>query len=154
MKDERFTEKPPIHKHEEFAEHKWIRTKDGEIDDMAMSFDYHNGPICERCGYTFCVLCEPDGWNKKSCVINEYRCPNCSQVLYEKDIVKKWAETHNGDDYCGYCHFSDDCKHGVSGGPNGPIYPPCVDCDYEYYIDADLLLEAIQNGDEELYEQN
>lgn len=91
MKDERFTAKPPIHKHEEFAEHKWRRTKDREIDDFAMSFDYHNGPICERCGYTFCVYCEPDGWDKQPCVINEYRCPNCYRSLSKKDK------------FCSYC---------------------------------------------------
>ena len=55
MKDEMLTAKSPIHKHEEFAEHEWRRTKDGEIDDMAICFDYHNGPVCERCGYASCA---------------------------------------------------------------------------------------------------
>ena len=63
----------------------------GEIDDMAMSVGYHNGPFCKRCCYTFCVLCNPNGWNEEPCVIDEYRCPSCNHLLSEKDR------------FCSYC---------------------------------------------------
>lgn len=85
MNDERLIPKSLIHIHEEYTERDWERTESGEIDDMAMSVGYHNGPFCKRCWYTFCVLCDPDGWNKETCVIDEYRCPNCNHLLSKND---------------------------------------------------------------------
>lgn len=83
--------KQPIHVHEEFQEHDWYRNEDGEIDEFAFDADYHNGPMCKRCYYSFCVHCDPNGWNKKLCVIDEYKCPRC-----EKYISK-------GTKYCSNC---------------------------------------------------
>ena len=45
-----------------------------------MAYDYHNGPVCQRCGYTFCIFCDPNGWDKKPCIIDEDRCPNCNKL--------------------------------------------------------------------------
>lgn len=91
MSDSRLIPKPLVHKHEEYPEHQWRRTESGEIDDAAIIYGYHNGPMCERCGYSFCVLCDPDGWNKELCVIDEYHCPNCDHLLGKHDK------------FCGYC---------------------------------------------------
>lgn len=91
MSDERLTPKPLIHKHEEFPEHDWYRTEDGEIDEFAMSVGFHNGPVCKRCGYSFCHWCEPDGWNAEPCVVDEYRCSNCNHLL------------NKGDKFCSEC---------------------------------------------------
>ena len=85
MNDSRLIPKPLIHRHEEYPEHQWRRKENGEIDDFAMEIGYHNGPVCERCGYSFCEHCEPDGYDKGPCVIDEYYCPNCNHFLYEKD---------------------------------------------------------------------
>lgn len=91
MNDKRMIPRSLIHKHEEYPEHQWERTETGEIDDGAMMYEYHNGPVCERCGYTFCILCDPSGYDKEPCVIDEYRCPNCEHLLNEKDKL------------CNYC---------------------------------------------------
>lgn len=91
MNDERLTPKPLIHKHEEFPEHQWRRNEYGNIDEFAMGFGYHNGPVCERCGYSFCEHCEPNGWKNTDCVIDEYFCPNCERKLWR------------GDKFCKYC---------------------------------------------------
>lgn len=85
MSDKRMIPKPLIHKHEEYPEHQWERTENGEIDDGAMMYENHNGPVCERCGYMFCIFCDPNGWDKEPCVIDEYYCPNCGRLIYEKD---------------------------------------------------------------------
>lgn len=85
MNDSRLIPKPLIHIHEEYPEHQWRRKENGEIDDFAMEFGYHNGPVCERCGYSFCEHCEPDGYDKGPCVIDEYRCPNCNHLLSKND---------------------------------------------------------------------
>mgnify|MGYP003253452252 CR=1 FL=1 len=88
---ERDTAKEILHIHQEFSEHQWRRTEKGEIDEFAMCVDCHNGPVCERCGYSFCERCEPNGWDEEPCVIDEYRCPTCNENIGRSDK------------YCKYC---------------------------------------------------
>ena len=78
---ERDTAKEILHIHQEFSEHQWRRTAEGKIDEFAMYVDCHSGPVCERCGYSFCEHCEPNGWNEEPCVIDEYRCPTCNENI-------------------------------------------------------------------------
>ena len=59
--------------------------------------------------------------------------------------VLKWAEEHDGDEWCQYCRFSDDCDVGVRGGPNGPIFPPCADGEAEMCLYENAILEAIES---------
>lgn len=61
--------------------------------------------------------------------------------------VLKWAEEHDGDDWCQYCRYGDECEGGVRGGPNSPIYPPCADGEPEMCLDESAVLEAIENED-------
>ncbi len=75
--------KPPVHIYEEYPEHDWKRKENGDIDDFAWDGDYHNGPMCKRCYYSFCVLCNPNGWDKKRCIIDEYKCPKCGMDISE-----------------------------------------------------------------------
>lgn len=63
--------------------------------------------------------------------------------------VEEWLDKHEGDDYCNYCKFRMDCK-GITCGPRGPYFPPCADGNVEDYIDEDELLEAIEDGDEDI----
>lgn len=59
--------------------------------------------------------------------------------------VDEWMENHDGEDYCHYCIHSGDCR-GITGGPNGPIYPPCCDSDFrEELLDVDALLEDLES---------
>lgn len=49
---------------------------------------------------------------------------------------------------CSVCRYESDCRGGVHGGPNGPIFPPCCDAGYEqllYEDDAIELAEEICN---------
>lgn len=73
--------KPPIHVHEEYPEHDWKTDEDGKIDEWAMSYEFHNGPMCKRCYHSFCIHCEPNGFNDGPCVIDEYKCPKCGCIL-------------------------------------------------------------------------
>ena len=73
--------KPPIHVHEEYPEHDWVRKENGDIDDFAYDGDYHNGPMCKRCYYAFCIFCDPNGWNDEPCIIDEYKCPKCGRCI-------------------------------------------------------------------------
>lgn len=78
---EKATPKIPDHIHEEYSEHDWERDEDGSIDEFAMAYDYHNGPRCKRCGYDFCLWCEPHGYENKPCVVDEFYCPTCHRWL-------------------------------------------------------------------------
>lgn len=74
-----------IHIHKEYKEHLWEKTRNGEIDVFAFEVGYHNGPVCKRCGYSFCIHCNPDGFNAEPCVVDEYRCPKCKSFVSTKD---------------------------------------------------------------------
>lgn len=70
------------HIHEEYPEHLWKKDENGNVNEWAMEFDYHQGPVCERCGDTFCIHCEPDGYiTHKKCVVDVYKCPKCGSEL-------------------------------------------------------------------------
>ena len=73
--------KEPNHFHREYSEHNWRKNEDGEPDEWAWMFDIHNGPVCERCGYSFCEECKPHGWTARKCVLDAYMCPNCRRKL-------------------------------------------------------------------------
>lgn len=75
--------KKPIHFHQEYSEHDWVKDEDGEIDEWAISYEYCNGPMCKRCYYSFCIHCNPNGWNNVPCVLDFYKCPSC-----EKKVIK------------------------------------------------------------------
>ena len=51
----------------------------------------------------------------------------------------------DGDELCRYCKYELDCSGGVSGGPNGPIYPPCSDGDIESVIDIDDYIASLED---------
>ena len=48
--------------------------------------------------------------------------------------------------YCKVCQYQWDCRGGVSGGPDGPIYPPCADKSYDLWVDDDLIEEVYQEN--------
>lgn len=67
-----------------------------------------------------------------------------------KEMVKKWLEEHDGDDLCPYCKFNDFCNGGISGTPNGPVYPACCEMeDAEDFVDLEMLEAAILDEMEE-----
>ena len=83
---------PPTHIHEEYPEHDWYRNEDGTINGSAMDCDTHSGPMCKRCGDSFCVFCEPDGFEThKPCVIDKFVCPECGRVVLD------------GQKFCSHC---------------------------------------------------
>ena len=82
----------PIHIHEEYPEHDWRLTDEGEIDTFASEEGFHNGPLCKRCYHSFCVHCNPDGYTDElPCTVDEWKCPTCEKRLYTGQ------------------HFCDDC---------------------------------------------
>ena len=75
--------KTPIRIHEEYPEHDWETDKDGKIDEWFMNYEFHNGPACQRCGYSFCIHCKPNGWNEKPCIVDYYQCPKCKERIFK-----------------------------------------------------------------------
>lgn len=57
-------------------------------------------------------------------------------------------ENLDGDELCKYCEYNGDCPHGVTGGPNGPIYPPCADGLDEDDFDLETYLADSEGVDE------
>lgn len=79
-RDKQVAKKPKYQKIE-YGKHKWKRKENGEIDDFAWDFQYCNGVVCEVCGDTYCVYCNPDYDNLEDCVIEYWFCPNCNEKV-------------------------------------------------------------------------
>lgn len=62
----------------ELHEHRW-KKYDGsdEIDTFAgVDFGFHNGPLCIKCGLSFCEHCEPEKY-LSVCPVPNYKCSIC-----------------------------------------------------------------------------
>ncbi len=40
------------------TKHRWIKKDNGEVDFFVISHDFHNGPMCEVCNYSYCMHCD------------------------------------------------------------------------------------------------
>lgn len=60
--------------------HIWKKNDDGEIDEWAWDYEFHNGVSCEICHKTPCIHCEPDYDEKQDCR-EHYICSECGRVV-------------------------------------------------------------------------
>lgn len=62
----------------------------------------------------------------------------------QDEKLRQWIETHDGEDYCHYCIFDDDCPHGITcyGGPT--IEPPCCGKDLLELLDTEAILADLE----------
>lgn len=68
-----------------YPKHKWVRDG-GKIDFFAFAVGYHNGPQCDRCGFSYCEHCQdgksPEYFNKEHpCIVRKWTCPKCDIEL-------------------------------------------------------------------------
>lgn len=91
VSDSRLIPRLIIHKHEEYPQHSWRLSENGEIDTAAWGAGIHNGPVCVRCGFSFCEICNPKGYDSGPCIVDEYHCPNCDQELDKNDRFCKFC---------------------------------------------------------------
>ncbi len=68
--------------------HRWRKNKKGEVDTYAWETDQHNGVICDACGETLCVLCDPDYMERDDCDGDQ------PFIEVEKVYVKKIKPDH------------------------------------------------------------
>lgn len=75
-------------------------------------------------------------------------CPFCGtefpRKISDEIIIHGFLENSDVKDICRYCLYNIDCGRGVKGGPNGPIYPPCADRDYELYLDIESIIQDMR----------
>lgn len=65
-----------------YGKHTWKKNEDGEVDDFAWEYDYHNGVICEVCGRSICVYCNPKYDELTDCEEEYWECQSCGKKLY------------------------------------------------------------------------
>ena len=85
-----------IHHKKIYPSHKWRLNENGQPDDWAFEVGYCNGYVCERCYYTFCIHCEPNGFEKAKtipCIVEYDTCPRCNER------ISLWKN----EKYCSYC---------------------------------------------------
>lgn len=44
--------------------HLFRKDRKGEIDTLAWDWEHCNGPVCVKCGHTFCEHCNPKGYDE------------------------------------------------------------------------------------------
>ena len=91
-------------------------------------------------------------------------------VVVDEPVDMTWVETYGADKIgvvskasknkinvndldqetlCKYCRISSDCPgSGVKGGPNGPIFPYCVDYDSKEWFDEEEYLKDLAESEE------
>lgn len=74
--------KKPKHTYIKHGKHTWKKNENGEIDDCAWDYDYHNGVVCEVCGETVCVHCNPDYMELDDCEEEHWSCSSCGKEVY------------------------------------------------------------------------
>ena len=70
--------------------------------------------------------------------------------MKEKTLQEKLEFIAVCDLLCGICLHRSDCSGGASGGPNGPIFPPCADKGVDVnsgLFDEDAIEEKRMNED-------
>lgn len=51
----------------EQAGHVLKKDDDGEVDNFAYDYGFHNGPVCELCGEMWCEHCHEEGSEIEPC---------------------------------------------------------------------------------------
>ena len=74
--------KKPKSTHIKYGKHTWAKKENGEIDDFAFDYEYHNGVVCEVCGKTVCVHCNPQYDRLTDCEDEYYNCPSCGKKIF------------------------------------------------------------------------
>lgn len=93
--------KKPKHTYIKHGKHTWKKDKNGETDDFAWGYDYHNGVVCEVCGETVCVHCNPDYDKLEDCEEDIYNCPSCNEgVCYYQKLCDCGQKLDWSDEKC------------------------------------------------------
>lgn len=87
--------KEPKRVRRKYGKHKWRRSANGEIDTYAWENGYHNGVICEICGKSVCVHCNPDYDKIEDCEDEYFLCPNCGEKHYVQSFYCKCGQSLN-----------------------------------------------------------
>lgn len=90
---------------------------------------------CPVCGRSLVNLYRRDKeWKCKKCWDKEDSRPDLNKMV---EVILDYERA------CDACTYKyDGCSGGISGGPNGPIYPPCAEHDPTQYLDEDLIVEV------------
>ena len=98
-----------------------------DSDGVYMRVDGENGTTWSRIGSAKDITIKCD--DLESNVEQDYnsmRFYNYWLKTHKENNAKKAFYDLEGEDCCEYCPYRDEC-HGITSGPNGPIYPYCAD---------------------------
>ena len=74
--------KKPKYTYIKYGKHTCAKKENGEIDDFAFDYEYHNGVVCEVCGKAVCVHCNPQYDSMTDCEDEYYNCPSCGKKIF------------------------------------------------------------------------
>lgn len=82
----------PKHILQKYSEHKWVEDEDGDIDVFAFDMDFHNGPVCERCGCGFGGYMLDTYDAEKKCRVGTAQGLEAIMQLMKALEVEKWED--------------------------------------------------------------
>ncbi len=69
----------------ENKKHLWKLDSEKNVDEWAFSEGYHNGPMCVKCGKSFCLHCSGSSKTMhEDCDVIDYICSECGEVSEKK----------------------------------------------------------------------
>lgn len=92
------------------------------VDGLEYSTD--NGKTWQSFGYRPDYTI--DSMHYATEIVDDMLAIDVDKINAQIQLVKKAFNNLEGDDCCEYCPYRDEC-HGITSGPNGPIYPYCAD---------------------------
>ena len=65
--------------------------------------------------------------------------------MNRRQKLADWRESHDGEDYCGYCIYEEGCPKDVVCHGDNPIEPPCCgEDDILEILDTEAILEDME----------
>ena len=90
--------------------------------------------------YTLDETYYPTEFNEVSLEVNG-QTSNGKTIRSYIDLLNSQFNNLEGEDCCPYCPYNNECSGGVTGGPNGPIYPYCADYDIHEKLNKEAFFD-------------
>lgn len=68
--------------------------------------------------------------------------------MSDNEKLEKWLSEHDGEEYCKYCIYADECTHGIACYGRMPVEPPCAGRDLEDLLDIESILKDLEDENE------
>ena len=87
------------------AKHNWVLDENGKPDEWAWESGFHNGVICQDCGFSPCIHCDEDWYEMDDCPGPRVKKPQTNadriRAMSDEELALQLIEYR--DDWGDYC---------------------------------------------------